>query len=727
MTSENFDLTFAAAPLDRLQELKAMEDFPVPKGPAMALIRLTQRESTSLGVLAHALKADPVFSVRLLKVANGANGTEKPPIVSLRDAVSVLGVPAVRGLAMGFSLLSNHRSGKCGSFDYPRFWSHALARAVGLPLLTGAIQRSESEEAFSVGLLARVGELALAELFPQQYAEIMERRRQEPSQRMVDLEQQAFGTSHDALTASMLLDCGLPEDCIESARLFEGCEEQSLEKGSDPFVTRHLLALADRIADVCVAPQAEWRRLMPRLFRLGSRLGFDSSALIATCDRIAHEWREWGPTLEVDIGPMPHFEDVPVEEIEPAPVPRVEAVPAIAVDTSPVPPVALVPAVEVLTVHVPTVEAPAPKGEAVRKPSVEAAPAEPPAPPKQAETPAAAPAARSGQGMRILVVGDQERVRKQLCEALTTAGHSVSEAANGRQGLAMALELQPQIMLVDLQSGGMDGIELTDSLRQFKVGRGIYILLLTGTNLLSGTADDEKLVQAFEAGVDDFLVMPIKPRVLAARLRAGQRVVGLHEDLAREQEEIRRISAELSATNQKLQAVGMTDMLTGCPNHRAAMDRIQQEWAMATRSERPLACMAIEIDDFKMVNDIHGHEAGDTVLRLVASTLKEEMRAQDVLARTGGDEFMVICPDTTLEAALACAERMRAAIETLPIVSAAEKLRGSVSIGVAVRDAATTDPEALIRLAGQSVYLAKRRRNTVATVQSRSPVSAMSA
>ncbi|MCX7156541.1 MAG: diguanylate cyclase [Rhodocyclales bacterium] len=689
-----------------------MEDFPVPKGPAMALIRLTQRESTSLGVLAHALKADPIFSVRLLKVANGANGTENPPVVSLRDAVSVLGVPAVRALAMGFSLLSNHRSGKCGSFDYPRFWSHALARAVGLPLLTGAIQRSESEEAFSVGLLARAGELALAELFPEQYAELLERRRQEPSHRLVDLEQQAFGISHDALTASMLLDCGLPEDCIESAKLFEGCEEQSLEKGSDPFVTRHLLALADRIADVCVAPQAEWRRLMPRLFQLGSRLGFDSPALIATCDRIAHEWREWGPTVEVDIGPMPHFEDVPVEEVEPVRMPRVEDVPPKVVATSPASPAEHVAAAEVVTVRVPPVEA---------------VPAEPPVPPIRVEQPAAAPSANRGQGMRILVVGDQERMRKQLCEALTVAGHSVSEAANGRQGLAMALELRPQIMLVDLQSGGMDGIELTDSLRQFKVGRSIYILLLTGTNLLSGTDDDEKLVQAFEAGVDDFLIMPIKPRVLAARLRAGQRVVGLHEDLAREQEETRRISAELSATNQKLQAVGMTDMLTGCPNHRAAMDRIQQEWAMATRSERPLACMAIEIDDFKMVNDIHGHEAGDTVLRLVASTLKEEMRAQDVLARTGGDEFMVICPDTTLEAALACAERMRAAIETLPIVSAAEKLRGSVSIGVAVRDVATADPEALIRLADQSVYLAKRRRNTVATVQSRSPVSAMSA
>jgi diguanylate cyclase (GGDEF)-like protein len=695
MTSENSDLTFDSVAPNRLEEIKAMEDFPLPKGAAMALIRLTQRESTSLAVLAHALKADPTFSVQLIKVANGASSNEHRPVVSLRDAVSVLGVPAVRALATGFSLMEHHRSGKCGGFDYPRFWSQSLARAIALQLLTGATQGSEAEEAFSVGLLARVGELVLAELFPEQYADLLEHRHQEPSRRLIDLEQQAFGISHDVVTASMMLDCGLPDEYVESAKLFEGCEEQSLQEGSAQFVTRHLLALADHIADICVAPQAEWRKLMPRLFQLGVRLGFDAAALIAICDRAAHEWREWGPTLGVDTGPMPCFEDVPVEPA--APPKKVEEPTA------------------------PPKKAEEPAAAPQKKT------AEPAAVSKKTAERAAAPTVNRGQGMCILVVGDQERVRKQLCGVLTDAGHSVSEAANGRQGLAMALELRPQIMLVDLQAGEMDGIELTDSLRQFAPGRSIYILLLTGTNLLSGTDDDEILVQAFEAGVDDFLIMPIKPRVLAARLRAGQRVVRLQEDLARDQEEIRRISAELSATNQKLQEVGMTDMLTGCPNHRAAMDRIQQEWAMATRSQRPLACMTIEIDDFKLVNDTYGHDAGDTVLKLVASTLKDEMRAQDVLARTGGDEFMVICPDTTLEAALACAERMRSVLETLPVVSAAPNVRGSVSIGVAIRDAATADSDALIRLAGQSVYLAKRRRNTVATVQSRSPASAISA
>jgi len=145
------------------------------------------------------------------------------------------------------------------------------------------------------------------------------------------------------------------------------------------------------------------------------------------------------------------------------------------------------------------------------------------------------------------------------------------------------------------------------------------------------------------------------------------------------------------------------------------------------RSERPLACMVIDLDNLKQVNDTHGHAAGDIVLKLVASAFRDEMRAQDVLARSGGDEFMVICPDTSLEAALACAERMRAAVETLPVVDGARNAHGSVSIGVAVRDATTPDIDALIRLADQGAYLAKRHRNTVATVQSNAPFSQRSA
>ncbi|MFH1873114.1 MAG: diguanylate cyclase [Pseudomonadota bacterium] len=654
MTSEKTHSELDFTGRTRLEEIKAMEAYPLPKGAALALVRLSQRESTSLAVLAHAIKADPVFSVQVIKVANGVGGADHGPVISLRDAVSVLGVPAVRALATGFSLLANYRSGPCRNFDYPRYWSQALVRALTLQLLAAGCDGCPPADAFSAGLLARSGELVLAALFPQHYSDLLQRQRVAPDLRLADIELEAFAITHATIAASVMQDCGLSMVYIAAVDGFGLPESQAYPEGSGACNARNVLALADLIADICVAPPGQWRALMPGLFQLGARLSLKGEALIAQCDRIAHEWREWGGLLGIETGPAPHFEESPGLR-QPAPTPVAPAAPAVA--------------------------------------------------------------GTSADRMCILVVGDQARVRNPLCGALTTAGHQVFEAADGRQGLAMAVELQPQIMLVDAQAAELDGLELTRTLRQFKAGRSIYVMVLAARD------DDAELVRAFAAGADDFLCLPVPPTVLAARLRAGQRVARLQEELACEQEEIRRISAELSVSNRQLQDVGMTDLLTGCPNRRCAMDRIQQEWAMATRSQRPLACMVIDIDNLKQVNDSHGHVAGDMVLKLVASAFKDEMRAQDVLARSGGDEFLVICPDTTLQAALACAERMRAAAANLPIVGGAQTSRGSVSIGVAVRDASVADPDALIRLADQGAYLAKRSRNTVATVQSNPPFS----
>lgn len=150
----------------RIDEIKAMDEFPLPKGPALALIRLTQREFVSLAVVAHAIKADPTFAVRAIKVANGIAGADHGPVVSLRDAVDVLGVPPVRSLAMGFSLLENYRGEPCHGFDGTRFWARSLARAVALQLLVASRPDLPRAEAFSVGLLSRLGELVLATVFP---------------------------------------------------------------------------------------------------------------------------------------------------------------------------------------------------------------------------------------------------------------------------------------------------------------------------------------------------------------------------------------------------------------------------------------------------------------------------------------------------------------------------------------------------------------------------------
>ena len=664
----------------RIDEIKGMNDFPMPKGPALALIRLTQREFVSLAVVAHAIKADPTFAVRAIRVANGVAGADHGPVVSLRDAVDVLGVPPVRSLAMGFSLLENHRGEQCPGFDGARFWAQSLARAVALQLLVATRPDLSRADAFSVGLLARVGELVQATLFPQAFAALLQRRAGKRETDPALAEQDAMGTGAASLSASVLLDYNLPEAYAEAVESLGGTHALEFGKDvADPKLHR-LLRLADHIGDICVAPEANWRAMMPALFEMGESLSLDATELIALCHRVAHEWREWGANLELATGPMPRFEQI---ELTPLPVAAAPASPEIAEV-----------AAKVATKVAPTV--------------VAASPAATASAPVVAKPAAAVPA--SGV-LHVLLVGDPARVRQGLRAQLIAAGHRLVEADNGRQGLATAIESQPQVVLVDARAAELDGMELVRTLRQFKTGRGIYALLL------GDQSDEDQLVRAFEAGADGYLALPPSPRALAAHLLAGLRVASLQEELRHDQEELRRMSAELSASNQKLQEAGMTDMLTGCPNRRYAMDRINQEWAMAVRTERPLACMVVDLDNLKQINDAHGHEAGDRALKLVASAFKGEMRAQEVLARSGGDEFIVICPDTPLDAALACAERMRAAAAAQPIVGGAHPVHTSVSIGVAVRDASTSDAATLIRLADQSAYLAKRNRNSVATMQ----------
>ena len=703
MTSQTIRSQFDPGVRARIEEIKGMEGFPKPKGAANALIRLTQREGTSLAVMTHALKSDPTLSVRVIRVANGMGGSEHGPLVSLRDAVDVLGVPPVRTLALGFSLMATCRSGQCREFDFARFWSRALARAVALQLLTAGREGLPQSEAFSVGVLARIGELILAEVFPTPYSELLQHRAGPDGAQSVQIlqaEQEAFALTHGALSASLLLDFSLSEAFAAAVEALDLPESANHLQGADATSAHRLLTLADHIGAICVASPAAARALMPELFAQGSRLSFEAEQLIALCNRVAHDWREWGTQLELETGPMPHFEECPAE-----PLPA-ESLPDVApVEASRVPPVAPPPIVP-----------PGIPPDASSSASLDFASAVPEVRRRRmtADSAESAP-------MCVLLVGDESRVRKPLRGTLAEAGLRVVEAVDGRQGLSLAIELQPQVMLVDLLAAEIDGIELTRTLRQFKAGRSSYVMIL------SAAENDEKLVAAYGAGADAFLTLPVPSHLLSARLRAGTRVAGLQAELRQEREEIRRISAELAVSNQQLQEVGMTDLLTGCRNRRYAMERLQQEWAMAVRSERPLACMVIDLDNLKQINDTHGHAAGDTVLKLCASALRGEMRAQDVLARSAGDEFLVLCPDTSLEAALACAERMRIAVETLPIVDAERTTHGSVSIGVAVRDATTPDADTLIRLADQSAYLAKRHRNTVATVQSGAAFSQRSA
>lgn len=636
--------------LSKFEQLKANGELPSPKGAALAIVRLTQRDDTSFSDLANAVKTDPAFVGRLIKAANGAGFGRRRPVASIQEALTLLGLPAVRGLALGFSLVSGYRSGSCRNFDYGLYWSKSLVRAIALQAVAVRTHHLSSEEAFCFGLLSNIGDLALATLYPEEFSRILTESENSPRSVLLSRERTAFVLDSNALTAAMLQDWGLPPPFVAVVGFADRPENASFAEGSRQANMLQSLVLAQYIAEVCVAPDEARRSMVPQLYMLGGRLSLDSEALTQMCDQVVADWQEWGALLSVDTSHLPPFEEL----------------------------------------------------------------SNPPAPPKVVSAIDPDQAAPEQYNMRILVVDDDASMRAVLSALLARAGHEVFVAANGRQAFEMALDLRPQIMIADWLMPEMDGLELTVALRQTRIGRAVYIILLTGLE------DDTRLVEAFEAGADDFISKPLKPRVLEARLRAGQRVVLLQQEIERDRTDIQRFAAELAVTNRRLQEMAQTDSLTGMPNRRYAMDRLQQEWAESIRTGRGLACLVVDIDDFKGINDNNGHDIGDAALRLAAAAMKNALRVNDVVCRTGGDEFLAICPDTTLEAAMVCADRVRTAVAAVRIPLPQGDMGMSVSIGVAVRENGMANPDAMVKVADQGVYKAKAAgRNQFAATQSK--------
>ncbi|HET9199453.1 MAG TPA: GGDEF domain-containing protein [Dehalococcoidia bacterium] len=190
--------------------------------------------------------------------------------------------------------------------------------------------------------------------------------------------------------------------------------------------------------------------------------------------------------------------------------------------------------------------------------------------------------------------------------------------------------------------------------------------------------------------------------------------------LALGRREDRRRQAELNVANERLirsearlQELAVTDPLTGVYNRRQFYENLSTEYRRSRRYHRPLALLLIDVDHFKAVNDRHGHTVGDEVLKTLAQAMKRELRSIDVLARFGGEEFIVLLPETTTEAAVTVAEKLRRrAASTVFGVSGAGL---TVSVGVAGLEDAMSSEDDLVQAADQALYRAKERgRNRLA-------------
>ncbi len=163
----------------------------------------------------------------------------------------------------------------------------------------------------------------------------------------------------------------------------------------------------------------------------------------------------------------------------------------------------------------------------------------------------------------------------------------------------------------------------------------------------------------------------------------------------------------LSQANQKLDHLASTDVLTGLSNRRHALQLLEQLWAESARKGTSLACMMIDADGFKAINDNYGHDAGDIVLCQLAKHLTYAVRTDDIVCRLGGDEFLIICPQTDEEGVRRIAKLTHAKISALTVPVTGGVWQGSISVGFAAKTEAMQTPEDLIKAADRGVYAAK--------------------
>jgi len=294
-----------------------------------------------------------------------------------------------------------------------------------------------------------------------------------------------------------------------------------------------------------------------------------------------------------------------------------------------------------------------------------------------------------GRGKKILLADDEPIARTMFQHWLTGWGYDVVAVKDGEAALeALEADREIRLAVVDWIMPKLDGVEVCRRIRAGPNEPYIYIVLLT--------ARDNKtdIVEGLDAGADDYLVKPCNPLELKVRLRAGGRVVDLQEQLV--------------AARETLRYEAMHDSLTGLLNRRAVLEQLEREMTRSIRHASPLAVLVGDLDHFKIVNDTHGHAAGDAVLREVARRMKECVRAYDSLGRLGGEEFLCVLPDCTTSMGLSVAQRIASALEKAPIVTPSGPVPVTISIGVASTEQG--GPEAadlLVRAADAALYRAK--------------------
>jgi diguanylate cyclase (GGDEF)-like protein len=632
---------------ERYEALKATGKLPSPKGVALSIIRLLQRDDFRIGDLVQLVQSDPAISGRLLYFSNAAAFGRSRPIVSLQRAIVALGSFRVRDLVIGLSVMHSHRVGSCTAFDYEEFWGHSLATGIACQELANYAQIT-SEEIFTIGLLSRVGELALASIFPDEYSVLLEETRDRRLDRAA-LEKQRFDMDHHELAASLLNEWGLPDVLVQAAFHHENPDEAGFADGSRVQTLTHALSFASALAHLCLVDEESRWGLLPSLLARAARLGIGGDTLNDLVDRMVERWREWGAKLQVRTQDVPPFAEI----------------------------LAATPPMRRMGT--------APDADNRR----ERAPC-----------------------LHVQIIGVPITELKPLMQQIEELGHQPVLLEDSPDGISQVQRRPAQIIIADMAMPALNAPEFCRSLRQTAAGKESYVLILAAEE------HENRVLEIIDAGADDVLIKPINAQTMRVHINTATRMLILREEIHRERLGVLRSTDEFAIAQKRLLQDALTDTLTQLPNRRNGLDFLASEWLFARTSGAPLACLMLDIDHFKRVNDDYGHAAGDSVLRQLAEILRRASRSEDMVFRYGGEEFAAILTNATLRIALQIGERIRVLVERGQFTWEGKRIPVTLSVGAAIATGTEPDCLFLIQAADAALYKAKESgRNRVVAAE----------
>jgi len=300
----------------------------------------------------------------------------------------------------------------------------------------------------------------------------------------------------------------------------------------------------------------------------------------------------------------------------------------------------------------------------------------------------------------ILIAEDDPVTRRLLETILIKAGYRVTSSENGSEALSILENAFFPIVITDWMMPNIDGLELCRLIRAIDFPGYIFIIIITAND----SKDD--IIAGLRAGADDYITKPFNHAELRARLFTALRVLTLERSLKQ--------------ANQQIRLLSITDSLTEVYNRAFVTERLPQDLSQVRSPDRPLSLIMCDIDHFKNINDRHGHQAGDDVLKQFSRCLRSALdNERNWIARYGGEEFLVVLPETDLRKAASLAEKLRRTVNALHIPVDGHLLSFTASFGVSSVAGAENSPhrlraETLINEADRCLYEAKHQgRNRV--------------